>query len=84
MRRWIGLAAVAAAAVGVGAYVGYKVVTDEELRERILDMVDEVRLATHERVSGMSEEVAARRAQVTRNPKVNQDWVEQQWESVGY
>ncbi len=32
----------------------------------------------------MSEDVALRTAQMTKNPKINQDWVANQWESVGY
>ena len=32
----------------------------------------------------MTEDVAMRTAQVTKNPKINQDWVNRQWENVGF
>ena len=32
----------------------------------------------------MTEDVAMRTAQVTKNPKINQDWVNHQWENVGF
>ena len=47
--------------VAAGAFAGYKIATDEELRGRLL-----------------------RGAQVTKNPKINQDWVNHQWENVGF
>lgn len=31
----------------------------------------------------MSEDVAIRTAKLTKNPKVNQDFVEKQWEAIG-
>ena len=32
----------------------------------------------------MTEDVAVRTAQMTKNPKINQDWVKNQWESIVY
>ena len=32
----------------------------------------------------MTEDVAMRTAQVTKNPKINQDWVNHQWENVDF
>ena len=32
----------------------------------------------------MSEDVALRTAQMTKNPKINQEWVENQWDALGY
>ena len=32
----------------------------------------------------MTEDVAMRTAQVTKNPKINQEWVNHQWENVGF
>lgn len=84
MKRYIVLGAIAAAAVAMGSYVGYRVATDSDFRNKIADSFDAFRKTSQSKVSGMSEEVAARTAQVTRNPHVNQEWIAQQWESVGY
>ena len=35
------------------------------------------------RVEEMTEEVAVKTAKMTKNPKINQDWVERQWEQLG-
>lgn len=32
----------------------------------------------------MTEDVAVRTAKMTKNPKINQEWVSNQWESIGY
>ena len=32
----------------------------------------------------MTEDVAVRTAQMTKNPKINQEWVQNQWEMLGY
>jgi len=39
---------------------------------------------SHDAMQTMSEEVAMRTAQATHNPKINQAWVERQWEELGY
>lgn len=35
-------------------------------------------------MSSMTEDVALRTAQMTKNPQINRDWVAHQWEQVGY
>lgn len=72
-----------ATTVVAGAFASYKLATDDELRGRLLrgaqDIVD-----TSKKKDVMTEDVAMRTAQVTKNPKINQDWVNHQWENVGY
>lgn len=73
-----------AATVAVSAYTGYKVATDEELRGRLLRGAQDIVDTSKKKMDVMSEDVAMRTAQVTKNPKINQDWVNHQWENVGY
>lgn len=73
-----------AATVTVGAFVGYKVVTDEELRVRLLRGAQDIVDTSKKKMDVMTEDVAMRTAQVTKNPKINQDWVNRQWENVGF
>lgn len=74
--------AVVAVAVAAGSFTGYKLVSNPELREKIQSKVSNLFTASKEQLEGMSEDVAMRRAQLTRNPQINRDWVENQWESL--
>lgn len=79
------LAALAlAATVAVGAFAGFKVATDDELRGRLLRGAQDIVDTSKEIMDVMTEDVAMRTAQVTKNPKINQDWVNHQWENVGF
>lgn len=71
-------------AVGLGAVVGFIVVTRPESIERMKNGVTDISSTSKKKVDEMSEEVALRTARLTKNPQVNQDWVERQWESIGY
>lgn len=71
-------------AVGLGAVVGFIVVTRPESIERMKNGVNDIFSTSKKKVDEMSEEVALRTARLTKNPQVNQDWVERQWESIGY
>lgn len=71
-------------AVGLGAVVGFIVVTRPESIERMKNGVTDIFSTSKKKVDEMSEEVALRTARLTENPQVNQDWVERQWESIGY
>lgn len=73
-----------AVTVATTSYVSYRLMTDRELRTKLVSKARSVLSTTKQTVDGMSEEVALRTAQMTRNPKINQQWVAQQWESVGY
>lgn len=84
MRNKVLTAVAMAATVAVGAFVGYKVVTDEELRGRLLRGAQDIVDTSKKKMDVMTEDVAMRTAQVTKNPKVNQDWVNRQWENVGF
>lgn len=79
------LAALAVAAtVAVGAFAGFKVAADDELRGRLLRGAQDIVDTSKKKMDVMTEDVAMRTAQVTKNPKINQDWVNHQWENVGF
>ena len=73
-----------AVTVAVGAFAGYKVVTDDELRGRLLRGAQDIVDTSKKKMDVMTEDVAMRTAQVTKNPKINQEWVNHQWENVGF
>lgn len=73
-----------ATTVAVGAFVGFKVATDDELRGRLLRGAQDIVDTSKKKMDVMTEDVAMRTAQVTKNPKINQDWVSHQWENVGF
>lgn len=73
-----------AATVAVGAFAGFKVATDGELRGRLLRGAQDIVDTSKKKMDVMTEDVAMRTAQVTKNPKINQDWVNHQWENVGF
>lgn len=80
------VASLVATGIGIaaGAYLGYKILSDSDRRDRIVRSVADVFETSRKKAKVMSEDIALRTAQMTKNPKVNQDWVAQQWESVGY
>lgn len=73
-----------ATTVVAGAFAGYKLATDDELRGRLLRGAQDIVDTSKKKMDVMTEDVALRTAQVTKNPKINQDWVIHQWENVGY
>lgn len=73
-----------AATVAVGAVAGFKLATDDELRGRLLRGAQDIVDTSKKKMDVMTEDVAMRTAQVTKNPKINQDWVNHQWENVGF
>lgn len=73
-----------AATVAVGAFAGFKVATDDALRGRLLRGAQDIVDTSKKKMDVMTEDVAMRTAQVTKNPKINQDWVNHQWENVGF
>ena len=75
----IGVAAVAAGGLG-----GYTLAPDSELRGRITRGAQDMYKTSKKKVSDMTEDVAVRTAQMTKNPKINQEWVSNQWSNIGY
>lgn len=73
-----------ATTVAAGVFAGYKLATDDELRGRLLRGAQDIVDTSKKKIDVMTEDVAMRTAQVTKNPKINQDWVNHQWENVGY
>lgn len=73
-----------AATVAVGAFAGYKVTTNDELRGRLLRGARDIVDTSKKKMDVMTEDVAMRTAQVTKNPKINQEWVNHQWENIGF
>ena len=84
MKNKILTAVALAATVAAGAFAGYRIVTDEELRGRLLRSAQDIVDTSKKKMDVMTEDVAMRTAQVTKHPKINQDWVNHQWENVGY
>lgn len=81
MKRYIGII-IAGVAVAAGSFLGYKVATNDELRGKIIRNAQDV-LKLTKKIDTMSEDVAIRTAKLTKNPKVNQDYVEKEWEAIG-
>ena len=73
-----------ATTVAAGVFAGYKLATDDELRGRLLRGAQDIVDTSKKKMDVMTEDVAMRTAQMTKNPKINQDWVDHQWENVGY
>lgn len=73
-----------ATTVAAGVFAGYKLATDDELRGRLLRGAQDIVDTSKKKMDVMTEDVAMRTAQMTKNPKINQDWVNHQWENVGY
>ena len=84
MKNRIIAAVIGAAAIAAGAFVGYKVATDSELLGRITRGAQDMYKTSKKKVSDMTEDVAVRTAQMTKNPKINQEWVSNQWSNIGY
>lgn len=80
----VGSLVVLGATIAVGSFVGYKLATNPELRKRLSRSARDAYQTSKKKIVTMSEDVAVRTAQMTKNPKINQDWVAHQWESVGY
>lgn len=81
MRKYVGII-IAGVAVAAGSFLGYKIATNDELRGKIVRNAQDV-LKLTKKIDTMSEDVAIRTAKLTKNPKVNQDYVEKQWEAIG-
>lgn len=81
MKRWTQIALVGVA-IAAGAAAGFVLVTNDELRTKLLRQVKDMYQVSHDKMEVMTEEVALRRAKLTNNPKINQDWVANQWDNL--
>ena len=81
MRKVATALAVGGVAIVAGSLVGYKIATDKELRDYLVRNLQDAFNISKRKVTGMTEDVAMRTARMSRNPKINQDWVENQWEA---
>lgn len=68
------------AGLGIGLYLASKT----ELRSVIKGKLEQLNPISRDAMQTMSEEVAMRTARATHNPKINQAWVERQWDELGY
>lgn len=68
------------AGLGIGLYL----VNKTDLGTVIKGKLEQLNPISRDTMQTMSEEIAMRTAQATHNPKVNQAWVERQWEELGY
>ncbi len=72
------------AVAGTTSYVVYTIMTKHDVKERVISSLQRMKQTSKERMNQVTEEVALHTAQVTNNPKINQDWVAQQWNNVGW
>lgn len=72
------------AVAGVTSYVVYTIMTKHDVKDRVILSLQRMKQSSKERMNQVTEEVALHTAQVTNNPKINQDWVAQQWSNVGW
>lgn len=72
------------ASMSIATAATYMLLRNEDMRSRLQEKIRTTFQSSRDRVRTMSEEVALKTAKMTRNPKINQDWVERQWESVGF
>ena len=83
MKKLIGYLGLGAIVVA-GSLFGYKIATDSEFRGRLTRGAQDMYKESKKKVDSVTEDVALKTAQMTKNPKVNQDWVSNQWDMSGY
>lgn len=54
----------------------------EKLQEKFLEIKSDFTAISRNRMDEMTEEVAMKTAKLTYNPKINQEWVERQWDMI--
>lgn len=83
MKKLIGYLGLGAIVVA-GSLFGYKIATDNEFRGRLTRRAQDMYKESKKKVDSVTEDVALKTAQMTKNPKVNQDWISNQWDMIGY
>ena len=82
MKKVIGYLGLGAIVVA-GSLFGYKIASDSEFRGRLTRGAQDMYKESKKKVDSVTEDVALKTAQMTKNPKVNQDWVSNQWDMIG-
>ena len=77
---YLGLGAIVVA----GTFFGYKIASDQEFRGRLTRGARDMYKESKKKVDSVTEDVALKTAQMTKNPKFNQYWVSNQWDMIGY
>lgn len=72
-----------AGSIAIGAFLGFVVYVELQKGEH-QGFLGQLYRQSKEKMSEVSEEAALKRAKLTNNPGVNQEWVTKQWESIGY
>ena len=73
-----------ATSIVAGFGIGLYLVNKTEFGSVIKGKLEQLNPISHVAMQTMSEEGPMRTAQATHNPKINQAWVERQWEELGY
>lgn len=69
----------AVASAGIAILI---VMNKEKLQEKFLEFKNDFTAVSRNRMDEMTEEVAMKTAKLTHNPKINQEWVEHQWDMI--
>lgn len=80
MKAKIVAAACVAAGFSLAALAAYELSTNDELRKKIAAEIKDIYAESRKHVDSASEDVMVKTAQLTKNPKVNQDWAARQWD----
>lgn len=78
----IALAIFSLSAIASACAAIYFSVNKERLQKRFLEIKNGLVAESRSRMDGMTEEVAIKTAKLTHNPKINQEWVEHQWDMI--
>lgn len=78
----IAIAAFSVAAILSAGAAVYIVSNKDKLHKKLLEIKDDLVAESRSRMDGMTEEVAIKTAKLTHNPKINQEWVEHQWDMI--
>lgn len=70
-----------ASAVIVGCLIGYHLVKSGKAI-RVQQKIKSLMMSSKDSFELMSEEVILKKAQLSGDPSINQEWVEKQWESI--
>lgn len=68
--------------IGLGAMVVVQVLSNEDFQEALKSTIKLVERKTKEGVESMNEDAMLQKARLTKDPGVNQKWVEDQWDAV--